>query len=465
MGRHVLDAAVELCREHDLLPRGGSVLCAVSGGADSVCLLHWLNALRREYGFALTAAHYNHKLRGSESLRDAEFVRSFVAACCPDVPLIMGSGDVAHTAAQRKAGIEETAREMRYAFLQETARSVGADVIATAHHADDNAETVLLHLMRGSGLRGLTGISPRRNNIVRPLLTCRRDEIEAYLHLYGLPHVEDSSNSDLRFARNRVRHQLIPLLQEIQPRFLEHMTQTARLLCADEDYLCQQAQQALPAPLPIPGGLSAHAPSIAAQPDAVAVRMVRRLLDQLRHNGGQCAASHLLALVALCRSDDPSGQFSLPDGLAARRVYDRLELMKSMPADESVCRTLPLPGQADTPWGCFTAQQTVYQSQPQTPLSFYLSCALLGEELLVRSRRTGDLLSRPGRAKRPLKKILIDEKIPRHRRDSIPVLDWGGAVAAVAGFGPDAAFLPTPGEPCWHITCTANMPETQKGSL
>ena len=138
----LLPHALELCREHDLLPRGGHILCAVSGGADSVCLLHWLTRLREEFGFSVTAAHYNHQLRGDESRRDEDFVRSFLQTCCPGVPLVTGSGDVAAQAAQKGTGIEETARDMRYAFLQQAAQQVGADVIATAHNAEDNAETV-----------------------------------------------------------------------------------------------------------------------------------------------------------------------------------------------------------------------------------------------------------------------------------------------------------------------------------
>ena len=462
MAAHDLSAAVDLCREYDLLPSGGHVLCAVSGGADSVCLLHWLSRLRAQYGFVLTAAHYNHNLRGDESRRDEEFVRSFVSKCCPDVTLIVGSGDVSARAAQDKAGIEETAREMRYAFLRETARSVGAQVIATAHNADDNAETVLLHLIRGSGLRGLTGIPPRRDNIVRPLLTTQRADIEEYLRVYGLPHVEDSSNADERFARNRVRRQLLPLLRDMQPQVISHMGQTARLLAQDEEYLTDKVRQALPAPQDIPGGLSAHAPAIAAQPDALATRMVRLLLDKLTGDGGRCAATHLHAVVSLCRGDTPSAQISLPSGIVARRSYDRLELVRGENTQELTCAPLPLPGQLALPWGVITARRMTYEANAQTPHSFYLSCAKVEDGLSVRSRRTGDVLSRPGRPGRTLKKILIDEKVPRHLRDSVPVLDCGGRVAAVAGLGADAAFLPAAGEECWHIICTS---QTKKGKI
>ena len=460
MTGYSMPEAVALCREHDLLPRGGHVLCAVSGGADSVCLLHWLNGLRDEYGFELTAAHYNHQLRGEQSLRDEEFVRSFVGRCCPGVELVVVAGDVAAQAQKDATGIEETAREMRYAFLYETARQVGADVIATAHNAEDNAETVLLHLMRGSGLRGMTGIQPRRGTLVRPFLTTRRRDLEGYLRVYGLPHVEDGSNADERFARNRVRRQLLPVLEDMQPQFVSHVGKTARLLTQDEEYLTRQAGQALGPVEEIECGLSICAADIAGQPDALAVRMVRLLLDRLNGDGGKCTARHLLDVVGLCRSDDPSGQVSLPGGRLARRVYDRLELVIEQQSERWGEEMLSLPGTLTLTWGTITVQHSVYEGQEQTPFDFYLSC---GDAFTVRSRRTGDRLERPGRPGRLLKKILIDEKIPRHIRDTLPVMDWDGRVAAVAGLGPDRAFLPEIGQECWHITCIPNIAQTQKG--
>ena len=464
MAGYTMPEAAALCREHDLLPRNGHVLCAVSGGADSVCLLHWLNGLREEYGFTLTAAHYNHRLRGAQSRRDEEFVRSFVSRCCPGVELVTGWGEVAARAEQDGTGIEETARNMRYAFLQETARQVGADVIATAHNAEDNAETLLLHLMRGSGLRGLTGIPPRRDNIVRPFLTTRRSGIEAYLRVYGLPHVEDSSNADERFARNRVRHQLLPLLEQMQPQFVAHAGKTARLLAQDEEYLTRQARQELGGVEELPNGLRIRAAAIADAPAALAPRMVRLLLDGLNEDGGKCTAEHLLAVAALCRSDAPSAQVSLPGGLVARRVYDRLELVWEESAREWEETTLTLPGETVLPWGTITVLPGVYDGQGQSSFEYYLSRPAVGDKLTIRPRRTGDRLARPGRTERMLKKILIDEKIPRYMRTALPVLTCGGRVAGVAGLGPDRAFVPQKGEACWHIVCRPNSSQTQKGS-
>lgn len=447
--RDPLAPALDLCREHNLIPEGGTVLCAVSGGADSVCLLHWLSALRAQIPFTLVAAHYNHNLRGDQSARDEEFVRTFVGQFCP---VITGSGYVAAEAAKRKTGIEETARDMRYAFLQQTARQVGADVIATAHNANDNAETMLLNLMRGCGLNGLCGIPPRRDNIVRPLLTVPRQDIEEYLRIHDLPHVEDSTNTDDTYTRNRVRHQLIPLLEQFQPRLIPHMSQTARLLAQDELLLSRQAKEAIASAHPVPDGIEIDAAVIAALPDPLAARAVRLLLDRLNGDGGRCTMSHLLCVVALCRADAPSAQADLPGGTLARRVYGSLELVRPAPTAPMQAITLPLPGLLSLTCGTLQVQSTIYGSNPHTPLSFYLSCEKTRGGLTLRPRRTGDVLTRPGRHARTLKKLMIDEKLPRHMRDTVPVLDCAGRVAGVIGLGPDAGFVPGPGEACWHIT-------------
>ena len=233
------DRMEQLIQEHRLIPPGSTVLCAVSGGADSVYLLHRLYCLRRELLRAASeklsgalAAHYDHRLRGAESTQDAKFVEEFVRLCCPaerlytpegsgkelpGVKLITGGGDVAGEAARLRQGLEETARQMRYAFLQTAAQEVGANLIATAHNASDNAETVLLHLGRGSGLRGLAGMPPKRGNLIRPLLTTSREEIENYLRYRGLPWREDATNRDDAYARNRLRHQVLPVLEDLVP--------------------------------------------------------------------------------------------------------------------------------------------------------------------------------------------------------------------------------------------------------
>ena len=458
----MLKTVEQFIREQDLIPPGSRVLCAVSGGADSIAMLHILYHLRDKLNFSLAAAHYNHQLRGAESDRDAVFVTQFVQLCCgaqrlsgggalPAVPLYQGSGDVAGEAKLRGTGIEETARNMRYAFLRRTAEETGADLIATAHTANDNVETILFHLARGAGLRGLGGILPRRDSIIRPLLTVTRQQVEDYLFRHCLPHIEDSSNSNDDYTRNRIRHQVLPVLEELAPGFAARLADTAALLRADEAVLTAQAQALAGTALPQDGGLSIDAGTVAAAPDPIASRCLRLLLGRLWGGDQNCSAVHLNALLRLCRGTDPSGQLHLPHGTNARRAYDRLLLVPRLgpiPLEEG---PLPLPGALDCgPWRVSCTQET-YAGQPQTPWDFWLDRASL-PALEVRSRRTGDRLTPPGRLGKTVKKWMIEEKLPRFQRQVLPVFDRSGQIAAVAGLGPDRAFIPAEGQAAWHIT-------------
>ena len=445
----------------ELIPEGSTVICALSGGADSVYLLHRLYRWRMGHPFTLIAAHYNHNLRGEESRRDEEFVRQFVADWCgtarvvsdqgertlPPVELIVGSGDVAGEAKRRKAGLEETAREMRYAFLNETADRAGADLIATAHNADDNAETLLLHLLRGCGLQGLTGIQPIRGRLIRPMLEVTRAQVEEYLRIYSLPHVEDSSNASDEYLRNRLRHQVLPLLEELAPGFTGRSRGTIARLRADEDELSRQAATLAEQALDIPTGIAVPANLIAAAPPALAVRAVRLLLARLNGGDAGCTAAHLEAAAELCRGTDPSARVDLPGGIAVRRQYDLLVLTDQ--AEQEPPPSLPL-ALGENRWGDWSAlcEEAVCPGKAYlSPTEFYLKPG----EYLIRSRQEGDRVKLGPRPERTVKRLMIDGKIPAVRRGHIPVLALGERVAAVGGFGPDKECLAEPGGPALHI--------------
>ncbi len=463
----MLGAMETLIRELRLLRPGSTVLCAVSGGADSVCLLHALYHLRPKLGFHLAAAHYNHMLRGEESDRDAAFVGQFAALCCgeqpladgsvlPAVPLFSGEGDVGAEAARLGLGIEETARKLRYAFLRRAAEEAEADCIATAHTADDNVETILFHLARGSGLRGMTGILPAGDDLIRPLLTTTRREIEAYLAYYGLPHREDHTNSDDAYSRNRIRHQVVPVLEDLYPGFAVRTANTAALLRADEDLLSDQARAISRQAVFQGEGLSIAAALIAAAPDPLAARAVRQLIG--RFNGGDqdCAAAHLEAVVGLCRGTDPSARVNLPHGITVRREYQQLMFTRSAAPSPWEETSLPLPGEAAVGgWQVVCAVQ-VYAGQPQGPYEFWLDRARI-DALSLRPRRTGDRLRLPGRPEKTLKKWFIDEKVPARLRPALPLLEWDGQVAAAAGLGPAESLLPPVGAEAWHIAIRADF--------
>ena len=449
----------------DLIPPGSTILCAVSGGADSVYLLHRLYCWRMSDPFTLIAAHYNHNLRGEESRRDEEFVRQFVAERCgaarvvssegertlPPVELIVGSGDVAGEAKRRKAGLEETARDMRYAFLNETADRIGADFIATAHNADDNAETLLLHLLRGCGLQGLTGIRPVRGRLIRPMLEVARAQVEEYLRVYSIPHVEDSSNGTDEYLRNRLRHRVLPLLEELAPGFTGRSRGTIARLRADEEELSRQAAELAGQALDIPSGIAVPANLIAAAPQALAVRAVRLLLARLNGGDTGCTAAHLEEVAELCRGTDPSARVSLPDGVTVRRQYDLLVLTAEAEKEPPPPQPLAL---GENRWGDWTAlcEEAVCPGKAYiSPTEFYLRPG----EYLIRSRRAGDRVKLGPRPERTVKRLMIDGKIPAVRREHIPVLARGERVAAVGGFGPDRECLAEPGGPALHVILKA----------
>jgi len=464
------EALNRLIEEYHMIPPGSTVLCALSGGADSVYLLHRLYLLRPTLEFRLVAAHYNHRLRGEESDRDEEFVRRFVEKWCgpmcfsagdasrqlPAVSLIVGGGDVAGEAARRKSGLEETARAMRYDFLRKTADELGGAVIATAHTADDNMETMLFHLARGTGLRGLTGIRPKGDGLIRPMLTTTRAQVEEYLRLYRIPHVEDSSNEDERFARNRLRRRVIPELEAICPGAVSRGAFAASLLRTDEDYLTAQAEKTVENDMPEGGTIRLKADKIGALPDALAPRAVRVLIARVRGGDTDLAAAHLLSVVALCRGEDPSAQISLPGGLIARREYGDL-VIGSAENEPEIPQPVPvtMEGQTvygDTGWTVTCCRSVCPETNFKNPDSFFLACDKINGPLVLRPRRTGDSIKLPGRGTRTIKKLLIDGKIPRVFRELLPVLADEDGVLALASFGPNECYLAQPGEPALRIT-------------
>ena len=412
-----------------------------------MALVSGLLALADERRLTVLAAHYDHQLRGEESRRDANFVRSWCAA--RGIPLTMGTGDVAARAAQTGKGIEETARAMRYAFLEETAQTLGAHAIATAHNADDNAETVLLHLIRGTGLDGLAGIPPRRGTIIRPLLSVTRQEIEDWLTARDIPWVTDSSNADPTYTRNRIRRDVMPVLRDLNPQFSQTLAANLRHIREDRSFLEGLAKISL-AVEESSDGLSLSARDLTDLPRPVAVRWVKQILTRLdRH---QISAVHLDSILDLAATESPSAQITLPQGLLVRRVYDRVVFSVEAHAAPSLTPKA-LSGPGTHTWGdwVITLEEALCPDHPlQSPYDCWLRLAPF--PLILRSRRTGDSLRLPGRSRKTLKKWHIEAKIPRHLRDSLPLLTNGDdQLLTAAGLGPDEAHTAQPGQPALHV--------------
>lgn len=432
----------------DLIPPGSGVLCALSGGADSMYLLCRLLEGREKYGWEVSAAHFNHGLRPAAQ-RDEDFVRDWCGK--QNVPLRTCRDNVKEYALREKLSVEEAGRVLRYRFLEETAWETGCAerpvLIATGHHAMDNAETVLMNLIRGCGLRGLTGIPERRGDIVRPMLGLERTEIKAYLTQHGVPHVEDESNTDLAYTRNRVRHQLLPLLEELNPRAAHHIAAAARRLGEDEDELSRQGAALSRQGLDIPEGVAIPVRVLNEAPRPLALRACAALLGQAGLGG---EAVHLDAALALAAGGDPSAEIDVPGG-SVRRQYDLL-VFSAGPAPEPIGPAGL--GEGENRWGGWkiTCAMAVCPGKAYIgPNEFYLKPG----DYHVRPRREGDQITLGKRPVKTVKKLMIEGHVPAAKRGRVPVISLEGRTAAVGGFGPGKEYLAEPGEPALHMILKA----------
>ena len=410
---------------------GKKLLCAVSGGADSMCLLHLLCSR----GFDVTAAHFEHGIRGEESLRDAAFVENWCREC--GIPFRLGHGNVPAYARDKGLSLEEAARELRYDFLFRTAAEIGADCIVTAHNLDDNAETVLFNLIRGSGTAGLCGIPRRRGLIRRPLLDTSRADILAYLAENDVPHVEDSTNDSDDYSRNLIRHRIMPALREINPRFPEAAARTARLAAQDEDCL-----SALAAPL-ITEGRRADSLSLDALRTlhpAVASRVVRALLPGLSMERAE-------AVLTFVQSSE-DGVLEIPGG-RLRRGQGRLWLTAPetpvLPQRPVIIgRTLDLPEAGLL----LMTEETVYRGEIHDLFkTSFVKCEMIHPDLLCGGRQPGDSIRPFGRGcTKKLSALFKEAGIPCAGRDAVPVLRDAEGPLLVRGLAVAERAVPKIGE-------------------
>ncbi|MBR4863399.1 MAG: tRNA lysidine(34) synthetase TilS [Oscillospiraceae bacterium] len=394
----MLNKLGQFIEDHKLLQPGDCVVCAVSGGADSVALLFALYLLKEKLQIKLSAAHFNHHLRGAESDRDEAFVRDLCDRY--DIPLQVGSGEVV----PGKKGLEAAARDARYGFLKTLPGK-----IATAHTADDNAETVLMRMVRGTGLKGLGAIAPVNGKLIRPMLTVTRKDVLAFLQEYALSWVEDSSNGEEDFLRNRLRHQVLPLLTAENPRFAENTSALALRL--------QQDEAALAASVPE----TDHVETLRSLPPALRSRALAAFLE--RCGVREPEAQHILLAEKLVFSPNPSAKADLPGNVTVARNYGRLVKLAQEEAPEAV--QLPCPGTV-----VFGGYRISCAPAASLAADGYLvqSCG----SLTVRSRRAGDAVTLPGGTK-SLKKLFIDRKIPADLRETIPVVADDAGVVCVIG--------------------------------
>ncbi len=426
---------------YDLLPPDATLIVAVSGGADSLALLHILNQLRHRARWQLHAATLDHGLRGQAGADDAAFV---VQTCNAwGIPVTVGRADVPLLARQRGTGIEETARAARYDFLAATARANHARHIVTAHHADDQAETILLHLIRGSGLQGLTGMNFRLPlpahpdlTLIRPLLNITRREIEAYCAAHDLRSRHDSTNLDTAYLRNRIRLQTLPDLRQLNPQVDRALLQLADIAAVESDYISQQLAELVMPHARLEAGRVALDRGIFRQlHPALQRRFVRHAAQTL--GAADAGYEHITQAAALATRGEAGAQALLPGGLRLRVDYSAVVVERAdappppynyplLPRNSVISATTPghtpLPGGT---WTLHTSDTPVPAAQPLAIPS--------GADLALRTRRAGDQFAPLGLGghHQSLRKWLINRKIPQALRAQLPLLTVNGQIAAL----------------------------------
>jgi tRNA(Ile)-lysidine synthase len=444
MGKALADKVVDACRR--LLPRGGRVLVAVSGGADSVALLRCLHERAGELGISLAAAHLNHGLRGGASDGDAAFVGRLAARL--GIPLVEEKADVRRRAKEQGASLEMAARDARYEFFARAARTVGARAVATAHTADDNVETVLLRLARGTGLAGLCGI-PRvatQNGlrIVRPMLEVTRGDVLRFLRARRATWREDASNDDMAFLRNRVRHEILPLLaRRLNPRIGEAILRMTDVLREEDEWMDRLCRPLAGRALRADGGLTVR--TLRGQPAAARRRVLRQWLlaagvpvpgvdfDAVRRADG------------LLQSDRRAGRADAGGGWrVARRgavLYVGNPLATS--ADAAVEAVLNVPGETVLPGIGLRVAVRVgrgikrgHGSVGRLPAEGSVSARAVGDKpLVLRFWRDGDRMKPLGmKGTKKLQDIFTDAKIPPAERRQMPLLECGGEIVWIPGY-------------------------------
>jgi tRNA(Ile)-lysidine synthase len=432
--------------KYNMIRDGDRVVVAVSGGPDSVCLLDILQELEEELGIELVVAHFDHGLRPGEDEAENRFVESLAAALT--LPFETKKADPAM--GQASPSLEERARHARYQFLEEVKEKFSAQKIATGHNLNDQAETVLMRLLRGSGPSGLAGIPPcREEKIIRPLIEITRGEIESYLELKGLTHMTDSSNLQACYLRNKIRLELLPHLREYQPRIVELLGRTADIMRNDEAWLAARAEAWVGKSSEVRGDGETRLPlsSFIILPEALKNRIIRYALKMTGGSLRRVSLRHIEAINQMAMGEKPQALVNLPNGIIAKKVYDRLVFTGTKDTrSEGFCYLLDGPGKFDLTALGRTISLTEMEKAALSGMGASRWCAFLNADhliypLMIRNVRPGDKFVPFGMSgHKKIKDFFMDLKVPSETRAQTPILFCRDIPIWVCGFRIDDRF-------------------------
>ncbi|USG65931.1 tRNA lysidine(34) synthetase TilS [Brevibacillus ruminantium] len=430
-----------------LLGPGESIVVGISGGNDSTALLHILWALNShyQYGWTLHAVHLNHGFRGEEAKEDAKYAEEL----CRELGIAFHLFERSIPEVMKETGMgpQEASRAVRYDLYKQVALKVKASKIAVAHHADDQVETILFRLVRGTRLSGLAGMPARRwlvenqVELVRPLLSVSRAELEQYCRDAGLSPREDSSNRSRKYARNLIRLEVMPLLGQINERYAEHILSLSRAAQEDEAYLQKQSRERLEAVIleQKPGKVAIDADKFQSCDVALQRRMITLILNYLSRQI-EWSSQHVEAVLHMIEGIRPSAELNFPSGISVVRVYGqvRFQMEEEQLHSSFFCYKLAVPGMTLVP----ESGASVHMFYRDGPIDWarlpddaaVFDADRLPGPLFVRSRKSGDRMTLWGTAgSKKLKDLLIDAKVPQRWRDKMPIVTAGDQVVWVPG--------------------------------
>lgn len=441
-----------------MIEKGDKVILAVSGGPDSTAMLYLMNDLRNDLECSLHIAHLNHCLRGEESDEDAVFVKE--QALKLNIPITVEELDVKNLITDKES-LESGARRIRYEFFKKVMSDIQANKVAQGHTADDQAETVLMRLLRGSGTKGLSGIPPIRDNIyIRPLIEISRSEVEAYLQSIDIQPRWDSSNLSTEYERNRIRHELIPLLEsKYSPNIKSIFCQTAEILRAEDEFLDILAKDALCQCLEKgnshnKGDQGGFINTITIQTDnlkkhhiSIQRRIIRIAIESILGDLRRYEFHHIDEIMSLIETGKTGNSISLPRGITAEKSYGKIII--KLDEDETIEPfdfIIKVPGETEIPSLGLKILTSIGKGNSYSKELYQktFDYDVIEGELHIRSRRKGDRFQPLGMSStKKLKEFFIDEKIPRSQRDRIPILTDGNKIMWVIGYSIDDRFKVT----------------------
>lgn len=426
-----------------MLTQGEKVVLGVSGGADSIALLYSLNELI-EYGLELIVAHLNHGIRGDEAKRDAEFVKE--TAKTLGLTFVEGEVDTLKYKEKNQLSTEDAARQLRYKFFDQVLSKHYATKLATAHTLDDQAETVLMRLLRGSGSKGLSGIPPVSKNIIRPLIDTSRSEIEAYIKSKGVNWVEDSSNESDEFLRNKIRQNLVPELETYNPQIKETLAKTADILRAQDEFITNETRKYFDDVFRLNKfELTGDLKKYRVIDKTLRFSLLRTAVENLNNSLKNISSIHITSADDFLLSDTASGEIELPEGTIIVKGYDVFLVAKKAELEREFSYSVQSPGK----WGFPEFEVEISSIQTETLDENDESVAYFDPELVefpieVRKFKPGDRFCPLGmNSSKKLQDYFTDIKLPQFLRSRVPIFISEGEIMWVGGIRIDNRFKVT----------------------